>query len=119
MTNYILFNQTLKSVSGFETDEAILKITNYQVNNNIDLTQDEVKQTSTVSINYVLYKSLTDKDNGEQPFQVKSSLGEANAFPINIWMSFSTTLSDLDDVYQIALNKFVDLGYAAELNEVI
>ncbi|WP_158798103.1 hypothetical protein [Pedobacter sp. L105] len=112
MTNYIQFNQTLKSVSGFTTDEAVAYITNYSVNKNVTVLPTS-GTTQSANINFSIYKSEVDYVAGEQPFQIAST----TIFPTSVYIQDASTLTD-DDIYQKVVDYFTAAGYSVTLQTV-
>lgn len=107
----IKITTTLQQPSGFQTDEAVLEINSYNLNQTVQLVTGATMLPTAgkhISINTSVYKSIEDKNNSALAFQ-----------PVNFPMSFS--LSPLADdeitesyLYNSVKAKLNDAGYNTE-----
>lgn len=91
---YIQLNQTVEAVGGFETTEAIIKVTSFAMNANSPIPLEAASEATLnlsqqSNANISIYKSATDYADGEAPIQAKDipsyqQLTLTSGMPVNV-----------------------------------
>lgn len=104
----------LKQNAGFTSKVSILEITSYTITETVQLVQPTNMPAMTgggrnIMVNFNLYKSLSDKENGASPYS-------AIDFPFNY--SLQASPEDVIDsayLYAAVSTKLADAGYNNEV----
>lgn len=109
----IKIKSELVNQSGFKSTTSVLEITNYTLSQTVNLTTGNTMPPmahtgKNINVNYSIYKSITDKNNGASPFQ-----------PSNFPFNYHFQINEEDDVnesliYNLVIDRLNNDGYTTE-----
>ena len=109
----IKIKSELVSSSGFKSTTSVLEITNYTMSQTVNLvtgsTMPPMANTGkNINVNYSIFKSVTDKNNGATPFQPSN-------FPFNYHFQIEDEEVVSESlIYNLVKNKLDNDGYTTE-----
>jgi hypothetical protein len=109
----IKIKSELVNSSGFKSTTSVLEITNYTMSQTVSLvtgsTMPAMAHTGkNINVNYLIYKSISDKNNGATPFQPSN-------FPFNCHFQIGDEeVVNESLIYNLVKDKLDSDGYTTE-----